>query len=379
VNKRTATVVAAIGIALTAGLITAVVLGGLPGAGSTAALASPTPSPTPSPTATPSPRPSPSPSPTASPSPSPTPDRLAADLTGLLVPRDLAHRMPIAVVIDDNRIARPQSGFNGASLVYQAPADGGETRYLFVYQEGDSRDIGPVRSGRIYLAEWASELRAVIGHYGGDRKTRRWLQVNHGKKIWSIDGIRRGNPPYHRIKSRRAPHNAYTSTAALRDVARRIGAPATIAADVFVRPFADEGPADGRPATQTIRIPYRTGLVTYAYDPKSNLYLRSLDGRAQKDPTDGKRVTTRNVVILFMSFRIDAKIEPGHARPVVGSIGSGKAWIFREGQVVSGTWRKRDATGPTRLFDSAGHEIPLIRGRTFFQIVPLGTKVSHGR
>jgi Protein of unknown function (DUF3048) C-terminal domain len=90
-------------------------------------------------------------------------------------------------------------------------------------------------------------------------------------------------------------------------------------------------------------------------------------------------VTARNVVVLFQPFRIDTKIEPGHSRPVVGSIGSGKAWIFREGKVVSGTWRKREATGPTRLFDAKGIEIPLIRGRTFFQIVPLGTKVSHGR
>ena len=295
------------------------------------------------------------------------------------MPADLAHRLPVAVMIDDARAARPQSGFNGASIVYQAPADGFETRYLFVFQEGDSRDVGPVRSARIYFAEWASEVRAAIGHYGGDRKTRRWLQVNHGKWIWSVDGIGRGNPAYHRIKSRRAPHNAYTSSAELRAMARRLGAPATILDGVYVRPFADEGPATARPASQTIRIPYRTNIVTYAYDPKSNLYLRSVDGRAQKDPADGRRVTARNVVVLFQPFRIDTKIEPGHSRPVVGSIGSGKAWIFREGKVVSGTWRKREATGPTRLFDAKGIEIPLIRGRTFFQIVPLGTRVSHGR
>jgi hypothetical protein len=291
----------------------------------------------------------------------------------------IANRLPIAVLIDDNRIARPQSGFNGASIVYQAPADGGETRYLFVYGDSDSRDIGPVRSGRIYFAEWASELRAAIGHYGGDRKTRSWLAANNGKVIWSIDGIVLGRPTYHRISSRRAPHNAYTSTAALRKNVLGRGALDRLAPDAYRRLFVDEVPLADRAATHRIRVPYRTGVVTYAYDRKSNLYLRSIDGRAQVDPADSRRVTTRNVVVLFMPFRIDTKIERGHARPVVESIGRGTAWVYSEGRLVKGTWRKTGPTQPTRLYDAAGAEIALVRGRTFYQVVPLGTKVTHAR
>jgi hypothetical protein len=324
------------------------------------------------------PRPTPSRSPQPSPSPTPVPEFLTADLDGLRVDNDLAHRLPIAVLIDDNRVARPQSGFNGASIVYQAPADGGETRYMMVFQEGESADVGPVRSGRIYFAQWAAELRGGISHYGGDRQTRKWIANGNGEILWSIDGMGRGNPAYHRISSRRAPHNAYTSTADLREMVDRLGAPSTISADVHVRPFRDEAPVSERGATQTIRIPYRTGIVTYAYDQASNNYLRSLDGKAQVDPADDRRVTTRNVVVLFMRFSIDTRIEPGHARPVVGSIGSGKAWVFSEGRLVEGTWRKQDSTGPTRLFDKDGLELPLVRGRTFFQIVPTGTKVTHG-
>ncbi|MEA2520235.1 MAG: hypothetical protein QOF49_2315, partial [Chloroflexota bacterium] len=106
------------------------------------------PSPSP-PSASAAPLASPSPSPSPLPSPTPTPLLAGiADLTGVHVPDGLAHRLPIAVLIDDNRIARPQSGFNGAANVYQAPADGGETRYMLVFQEGESRDVGPVRSGR---------------------------------------------------------------------------------------------------------------------------------------------------------------------------------------------------------------------------------------
>ena len=85
----------------------------------------------------------------ASPSPSPsteptTPvDPTIADLTGVKTDPALAHRLPLAVLIDDNQVARPQSGFNGASIVYQAPADGGETRYMMVFQEGTRRRSAP--------------------------------------------------------------------------------------------------------------------------------------------------------------------------------------------------------------------------------------------
>ena len=54
-------------------------------------------------------------------------------------------------MLDDARAARPQSGFNGASIVYQATADGYETRYLLIFGEGESSKIGPVRSARFYL------------------------------------------------------------------------------------------------------------------------------------------------------------------------------------------------------------------------------------
>ena len=52
--------------------------------------------------------------------------------------------------------------------------------------------------------------------------------------------------------------------------------------------------------------------------------------------------------------------------------------VFREGRVVEGTWSKADELAPTRLLDASGTEIPLVTGRTFFQIVPVGTKVTTG-
>jgi hypothetical protein len=278
-------------------------------------------------------------------------------------------------MLDDARVARPQSGFNGASIVYQALADGYESRYLLVFQEGESRAVGPVRSARFYLVQWSSEVAAAFAHYGGDRRTREYLAATP-LAATSVDGLGRGKPAYKRLSSRKAPHNAYTTTRRLRDTALKIGAPASLDPTIHRRPFVDASPVAERAARQTIRIPYNTNVITYAYDRGSNLYRRSVDGKPHIDRADGKRVTTTNVVVLFQKFRIDTKIEPGHSRPDITTIGKGRALVFREGRVVEATWSKGGDAEPTILLDADGKELPLVRGRTFIQVVPPSTKVT---
>ena len=357
---------------LAACLVAALVLGAC---GSTAAPASPPSMAAATPTPTPSPTPSPSPTATPSPSPTPTPLPDTGDLTGVKTTPELAHRLPLAVMIDDSRAARPQSGFNGASIVYQSLADGYESRYLLIFQEGESRAVGPVRSARFFLVQWSSEVAAAFAHYGGDKRTRDYIKKTP-LAATSVDGLGKGNPAYKRLKSRRAPHNAYTTTNRLRATALKIGAPVSLDPAVHRRPFIDASAPADRAARQTIRIPYKTNVITYAYDRKSNTYRRSVDGRPQIDQADGKRVTTTNVVVLFQKFRIDTKIEPGHSRPDITTIGKGRALVFREGRVVEATWSKARDADPTLILDQDGVELPLVRGRTFIQSGPPSTKVT---
>jgi hypothetical protein len=222
------------------------------------------------------------------------------------------------------------------------------------------------------------ETRSIIAHYGGDNRTRAFIKANP-TLMTDVDAMGKGAKAYHRIKSRRAPHNGYTSSRALRKQAAALGAPELMAADIHQRAFVDPSPLEDRGRSQKIRIPYNTNVITWTYDRKGNRYRRSIDGRAQIDPADGKRVTATNVVVLFQKFRIDTKIEPGHARPDIETISNGTAWMFREGRLLRAKWSKASATAPTLLVDADGKELPLIRGRTFFQIVPLKTRVTHSR
>ncbi len=355
------------------------------------AAGSPSPAPTgspiaalPTPTATPIPTlPSliPSVTPSASPTSSATaglyPDLTSpyADLDGVLTTPALAHQLPMAIMIDDAAAARPQAGFNGASIVYQAPADGGQTRYMLVFQEGSSANVGPVRSARPYFVRWAAEYHALLGHYGGDHQSLTQVIPGLAKSIYNMDDLNGGSCPYHRISTRRMPHNAYTNTSALRACLPKKHYPTTIDPAVPLRPFTDDLPLDQRPSAATITIPYRGQVVGYTYVRSTDSYLRSIDGRPQIDQSNMTRVTARNVIVLWQS--LTTYVEPGHIRPVVGQIGTGPAIVFRDGQAIAATWRKDDDTDLTRLYDASGHQIPLVRGRIFIQIVPNGTKVTH--
>ena len=324
---------------------------------------------TPSPTATPSQTPSLTPDPT----PSGLPAGMAyADLDGVVVSEELAHRLPMAIMIDDNKPARPQSGFSSASIVYQAPADGGEDRYMMVFQEGTASDIGPVRSARPYFVYWAAEYKALYGHYGGDSESLNSVIPSLSSAIYDMDALRSGGAcPYHRITTRPMPHNGYTNSQALIDCLLKRGIPSTYQ-DTPVRQFKDDAPAEQRPASGSITVPYPTGTISYTYDPATNSYARFIAGKAQIDLANNEPVKPRNVVVLFqaLSYKADK-------RPVVANVGSDKALIFRDGTVILGTWKKDSKTDLTRLYDSTGVEIELVRGQIFIQSVPLTTKVTY--
>lgn len=330
-----------------------------------------------SPTSSPETSLPPSPAPSPSPSTGPALSSDVARLDGVRTDPTLAGRLPLAIMIDDNVAARPQAGFNAASIVYQAPADGGEDRYMLVFQEGDANLVGPVRSGRPYFVRWATEFRAAFGHYGGDAKTlQQVIPPIDGKLIFDVDALRNGGAAFHRVSSRAAPHNAYTSTVAFRRIAGRAGAPASMVEGLPTWTFIDDGPLAERPSSGSISVPYGRGVVGYSYDRNANAYLRSVAGRPQIDAGDGKRVVARNVIVLFMALSYDPQSEPGHRRPVLGQIGSGAALVFRDGASIKATWRKDAIGGLTRLYAANGVEIALVRGRIFIQVVPIGTKVS---
>lgn len=350
------------------------------------ALVSPGPSARPSPSATepapsgsgpgesPSVPPSETPSPSPSATPRPTPRPVLAPLTGLRTTKARATRHVIAVMIDDQFAARPQSGLSKADIVWQAPAEGGIPRYMALFQSQDAPAIGPVRSSRLYFIAWASQWKAVYVHAGGSPQALALLGSSKGRGsvVFNADEFRWGGRYLWRIHTRLAPHNVYTDSKHLRALATRLGAKSVTYKPAWT--FAPDAMLALRPKGGTIIVPYQQNQIRYSYDRETNRYLRtvSIEGK-QVDAGTKSRVAPKNVVVLMVNFvplhdhknRLDGQVT-----------GTGVAWIAHNGHTVKGTWRKKSFTAPMRLFGPNGKAITLTAGQTFVQAVDIGTKIT---
>jgi len=322
---------------------------------------------------TPAPTPVPTPVPTPTPTPVPTPVLAVAPLTGRLVAPELAARHPIAVMVDDQANARPQSGFSEASIVWQAPAEGGIPRYMMIFAEGDPSSVGPVRSARLYYVQWAAEWKAVFVHVGGSPQAMALLQAKgRGQLVYNADQYRWGAYLW-RTTDRAAPHNVYTDGKHLRALGAKVGAAPLEAARPAWR-FAPDAALDLRPAGARIDVAYRQGAFSYRYDRPSNTWRRYLDGKLQRDRATNKAVAPKNVVV--MEVRFGSLGASQHGRLEAANVGTGRAWIATNGTVVRGTWKKTSVASPTRFFDGAGKQVTLTVGQTFVQVMPAGTPVK---
>jgi len=330
----------------------------------------------PAPSASTGPSASTVPSVAPTPTPKPTPVLVPDPLTGRLVSPAAAARHPIAVMIDDLSPARPQSGFNAASIVWQAPAEGGIPRYMMVFQENIPTDVGPVRSSRYYYIAWAAELKAVYGHAGGSPQALATLRnQGNGQLVYNADEFRWGTS-FRRVTFRFAPHNLYTTGKQLRAIAASVGAK-----DGPIKwpwTFARDATMGWRPVGGRIQVSYgNVNTIRFDYDRKSNTYLRSVTGeKKQVDNATGKRVQPKNVIVMIMRFGALNDGHPQKHRLEAKVIGSGPAWISTNGITIKGTWKKTSLTSATRFFDKAGKPVVLTVGQTFVQVMKTTDRIS---
>jgi hypothetical protein len=256
-------------------------------------------------------------------------------------------------MIDNHPDAWPQSGLNNASLVFEALAEGGITRFMAVFADGalgNVPEIGPVRSARVYFVQWAMGLNAVFMHAGGSPDAL--ALAGSTDRIVDADAL--VLPQYaRRDNSRAAPHNLYTSSESLR----------TFAAEQ--RPFDDPqvgyvfnavGPAQAPQAT-TITYDFTDPLfrATWRYDQQTNAYYRWANGAPQVERNTNAQLRTRNLVVMEVPNAPRAGDAAG--RLDLDVVGSGAARVFLAGQQIDATWRKNDAAAPLQFYDAQGQEI----------------------
>ena len=293
-------------------------------------------------------------------------------LTGEPVPgSEVPDRPALAIKIENAPEARPQASLNGADVVVEEPVEGGYTRFIAVFQCGDSSRVGPVRSGRTTDPDYLRQLGpAVFGYAGGRNTVTRevpavgLVDVNY---IIAADA-------YVRDETRAAPHDLYTTTAALWKVARsRDGAPDPL----FT--YA----ADGEGAAKKIRsahLPF-SGVsdVYWQWNGAKGAWLRS-HGDVPHVLEGNERVSAANVVVQVVTVTdSDFLDSAGNPSPEVELTGSGKAYVLRDGTVIRGRWERESLKDVTTFVTKDGTEIELAPGRTWVELLPSWVAVELTR
>lgn len=283
---------------------------------------------------------------------------------------------PIAVMIDNHPDAYPLSGLTKASVVYEAPAEGGLSRFMALFMSDSDNDsqIGPVRSARPYFIDFAGEWRALYAHSGGSPAALTQLKTNDWLWVFDVNEFYRGQY-FWRDHQRSAPHNLYTSLASIDKYRAAAEIPAEV--DISPRSFID-GQSNPIPKPAMIQFAYtaaaESAVVEWRYQSNSNTYLRFADGVPVRDDS-GEQVSASTIVMQFVKMRIVDEV----GRKDITTTGTGKMAMFANGTVTEGEWRNdyNDYSDSYTVFaDSTGNELPLVRGHIWIEIIPIGTNVK---
>lgn len=300
--------------------------------------------------------------------PAPTPKPIVSPLSGMAVTSDKTTLPVTGVMIENSSDARPQSGLDQAGVVFEAIAEAGITRFLALYQENSPAVLGPVRSARPYFVEWADTFNAGYAHVGGSPDG---LQRIKDLGVRDLDQFYNAGA-YHRITSRYAPHNMYTSMDALVSLEKAKGYTSSTFTS-FTR-AAKEAPS-AAPSAKSIDFNISSSFynVHYDYDAASNSYKRSEGGSPHVDNETKQQLSPKVVIALAMPY----SLMPDGYHSMYNSVGTGQMLLFQNGAVTPGTWSKAGPNSQFEFKDNSGKAMELNPGQTWISVVSDISKATY--
>jgi hypothetical protein len=295
-------------------------------------------------------------------------------LTGREVAADKVGIATTCIMIENSPDARPQSGLDQAGVVYEAIAEGGITRFMAIFQEDKPQYIGPVRSLRMTYAEFAKPYHCSIAHVGGADNALNLVRNN--PEYRDIDQFL-NDASYWRINTRWAPHNVYTSFAALDELNANRGY-TTSEFNGFTRFKPDTNTAAGEITARTIRIELSSDLYNpvYTYDEAANNYKRAFASGETHMVASESGETSQLAPDVVIALETDAVARPGSPYSDYRPVGSGNAFIFQNGTVTTAKWQRDSVDSELRFLNENNEEVQLNRGQVWISIYPSNNSIS---
>lgn len=277
-------------------------------------------------------------------------------------PEELDSRI-YAVMVDNHPAGRTHhTGLSQASVFYEAPAEGGITRILALFEGSVLNRAGPIRSIRPYFIDFAAQYSPVLIHIGGSPEASN--QVRKEKTILDVDGMRyEGVEDYiYRDRTISMPHNEFAN---LKSISKIADEKKFISNEGPFFEFDFNAPDFGKESKNiTLDFSFPQYKVRYEYDEKLQAYKRFIGGNPHKDAASGSQLIAQNIIVQFTNYYpIDSE---GRLR--MKTQDAGKTLFFRDGKVFEGSWENKDGLR-TLYFDEKGNVWKLRPGTVWIEVI----------
>lgn len=286
---------------------------------------------------------------------------------------------PVAVMIDNNTKAWPQSSIKDAYIVYEILVEAGETRLMALFKNTDADVVGPIRSSRHYFLDYALENDAIYTHLGWSPQAQsdiKSLGVNNiNGQYYDSGKARTDKSSFWRLSTKKAPHNACASLDKLYEIAQDKGYKITSTASSVLNYVTKDVELSSGKSANTVTIPFSSSnTVKFTYNAERKTYTKYAKGTKQTDLTDGSDITCKNLIITFAeNYKLDDPENKG--RQGLKNIGTLDGYYITNGKAIPIKCIKNSRKEKTIYQDLNGKTIEVNDGNTFIEICPLKANV----
>jgi hypothetical protein len=282
----------------------------------------------------------------------------AKKATSVLSGREGVDGQVLAVKIDDTNAAHPQIGLEEAEVVYIEQVEGGLTRLAAIFSTVIPQRVGPVRSARISDIDILSQYGRVAFAYSGAQK--KLLPVIAAANLQDLGAQRQSPTIYTTDPNRNQPFAMVLRADLLMQKIKEKELSVDTAKSVgFV--FGDL--PEGGKAVQKAVMKWPAAMYSADWSAKESRWHLSHNDKLNL--ADSGVVLGPTTLVIQM-----VKISPseygdkfGGVTPLSETIGTGKAYVLRDGEVFTATWNRASADSGTTFSRSDGSPMNFASGQ----------------
>ena len=304
-------------------------------------------------------------------------------LTGLEVEDpSLLDRRPIIIKVQNlPRADRPQWGLSSADIVYEYYTEFGTTRFAAIFYGEDAEKVAPIRSARLFDFNVVRGYKGMFIFGSAYENTYNRLVNSEFANRLMIESANTTGVIYRFDQS----NYEGADTSKVADYTQRMGIDNS-QQNLDGMLFQMQAPVGGE-KSDSIFVRFSGAIYNrWDYIPTTHTYSRFSDVENSIGPEDEvyekltdratkKPIETENIAVIFVRH-VDIDARPTVEVLDVSLLGTGEAYIARDGKVYEVTWSRPNEESVLTFLNADGSVFPLKPGQTWVEVMTLNGKTE---